>query len=386
MTMMRRCRERKLKENEESRLLIENGITSEEDIRSYPDIPPNKTEFSPNLSVHPERIVLAEDIYKENMIVNDLEEIMDNSIGNMMNSDPENVIHNDTKKVMKNDTEMVMNNETENMMDIETVKVMKNETEKVWNNDRENVINTDPENTMNYNTENTVNYNTENTVNYNTENTSKDTDDHVIKTLYEDQGFATFVEMIEKKQPIYRGNELRDHYKDIACQTVQKENSCNRRTIFGNPFEHSCILDMKNPTFVMPWSEVKVRLPDSILQKHPIEMHGTSFDSITSIHEKIKISDDEMVASPAVEYVLTGVSALEDYAVVIMPFLGNREDIRVWKFLSDDGMQTKVEPFEVPIKSKENIDQPLFYEIDGKFLKSHFFLINISRRNLTWNG
>lgn len=170
--------------------------------------------------------------------------------------------------------------------------------------------------------------------------------------------------IIEKKNNIPNENIFANHTKDSFTQTGPGKES-NRRTIFGKPFDHNFILGMSNGTAIMPNSEVKMTLPASLLKHNQVEVNCQSFRTINQLRKKLGLATDENIASPVVEYALTGYGPLQDYAVVIMPFLGSPSDLKVRKFQSDEGLNTVVESVDVPLQGKTNEDVDAFYVVKG---------------------
>lgn len=180
--------------------------------------------------------------------------------------------------------------------------------------------------------------------------------------------FDTFnndiVSKIKKSNNIPNENIFANHTKDSYTQTCPGKES-NRRTIFGRPFDYNFILGMSNGTAVMPDSEVQMTLPTSLLKQNQVEVNCQSFRTINQLRKKLGLAADENIASPVVEYALTGYGTLQDYAVVIMPFLGPPSDLKVRKFQSDEGLKTVVESADVPLQGKTNEDVDAFYIVKG---------------------
>ncbi|KAL4222087.1 hypothetical protein ACF0H5_018128 [Mactra antiquata] len=170
------------------------------------------------------------------------------------------------------------------------------------------------------------------------------------------------------KETLYpQMNLTSEYHKNSATQTCPKKVS-NRRNIFGKNFDFVEHLTGNNNTLQMPNSEVKMTLPTRVLTDGGVEVNSSTYRSLPELYEKFDISQDNVIASPAVEYILTGHTDLPYHAVVIMPFIGDEADLKVWKFRSDDGSSSPVDTFEVLRQGKTNEELDLFYNIRGNFV------------------
>ncbi|KAH3719541.1 hypothetical protein DPMN_062378 [Dreissena polymorpha] len=174
---------------------------------------------------------------------------------------------------------------------------------------------------------------------------------------------------------VYFLNEISDHFVDSETQTGVISQT-NKKNVFGQPYTHRVLADESNATVNIPNSESRMTLPLSELRKHPIEVHCCSFDCIRLIRHKMDISDDVDLASPTVEYLLPGYAKLCDYAVVVLPFIGDPSQLRVWKFQSAEGQHVVSEKVEVPLKTKINEHMDAYYEVDGN--KVHIYTKSFS--------
>ncbi|WAR09854.1 GXN-like protein [Mya arenaria] len=172
-------------------------------------------------------------------------------------------------------------------------------------------------------------------------------------------------DLLEKHTLNNKGNLLTDHYMDSSTQT-EVGSETNRRTIFGKRFEHRFLVDQSRATVEMPDSNVRMTLPVKELISHPIEVFCSSFDNIAAIRKKLGVSENLDIASPTVEYALTGNPALCDVAVIVLPFVGSEESLKVWKFKSDEGIRQVPETVEVPKKGKQNEQLDLFYIVQDR--------------------
>jgi len=159
-------------------------------------------------------------------------------------------------------------------------------------------------------------------------------------------------------------NTLADHYNTSSTQT-EMESEINRRTVFGERYEHRYLLTKNSACIQLPASDVIMTLPRKELMDHPIEVYGSSFDNIAAIRKKMAIPDDLDLASPVVEYAITGNQVFIEYAVVQLPFIGASETLKVWKFKSDEGLHQVTKSVEVPLKDKLNVYADMFYTLQG---------------------
>lgn len=162
-------------------------------------------------------------------------------------------------------------------------------------------------------------------------------------------------------------NSFNSYFVDIQTQTDVKSGG-NKRTIFSRPFDHTYILDRGNSTVQMPNSDVILTLPRSLLDKKSLEVSCSSFGNLLELRKNLGVDKNERLASPVVEYSFTGYTQLDEFACVEMPFVGDSSYLKVWKFLSDEGLNTHPVTILVPRKSKLNTELDLFYDVDGKLL------------------
>lgn len=169
-------------------------------------------------------------------------------------------------------------------------------------------------------------------------------------------------------------NTLDYNFKSIETQTEEISIS-NKRDVFGKPFEHCFSVSTKKCSVQMPHSDVILKLPESAIKDHPMEVLCTSFRFMPEIRRKFGIVNDEQIASPVVEYSLTGYGNLSDYACVELPFIGDVSELSVWKFISDEGLLETPVKVKVQLKGKTNENLDLYYVVDGKCL---FFILVLS--------
>lgn len=168
------------------------------------------------------------------------------------------------------------------------------------------------------------------------------------------------LDLLNKTPLLNEDNDLKSYYKDTQTQTGPEKTS-NCRTIFGKPFDHNFLLGPSNATVQMPDSDVKMTLPQSVLKDNKVEVNCSSFSSISPMRRKLGLSDNERIASPVVEYSLTGIGKLSEHALVVLPFFGSNEELKVRKFKSDEGLHAVVNSEEIPMQGKENENRDIFY-------------------------
>ncbi|XP_053373786.1 uncharacterized protein LOC123531340 isoform X5 [Mercenaria mercenaria] len=139
----------------------------------------------------------------------------------------------------------------------------------------------------------------------------------------------------------------------------------NRRTIFGHPFEHTIFIDESSSNLAIPSSDVILSLPRSVLKSGKVEVNCSSFSSLADLRKKLGLSDNEVLASPVVEFAITGYSVLPEHARVVLPFVGSASDLTVKKFKSDEGLNTVATSVEIAEKLKQNEDLDSFYTVEG---------------------
>ena len=150
-----------------------------------------------------------------------------------------------------------------------------------------------------------------------------------------------------------------DLYSNAETQTIDMK-QCNMTDIFGQRYQYQCYLDNFNRTLSWDKSDSKLTLPASAVEHHKVEVHASTFDDIPAVVEKFSLSADTRIASPVVEYRLTGLMQLCDYALVELPFIGETEAIDIWKCPSDGGLFQTMESQKVPVLKHENTDYDLY--------------------------
>ena len=178
-----------------------------------------------------------------------------------------------------------------------------------------------------------------------------------------------------KQDEFYFKNSVISTRTEAQTQTEVKSVR-HRRTIFGNSFDHVITLSNGQRDVRMPASGVNMTLPAYVVANHPVEVYCSSFNNLEEMYKKLAIDKDSEIASPVVEYSVNGHPEFLDYACVELPFLGEMSTLRVWKFKSDEGLQTTANQLEVPLKGKANEDIDLFYEVKGLLFYTHTFKVN----------
>lgn len=135
----------------------------------------------------------------------------------------------------------------------------------------------------------------------------------------------------------------------------------NRRDIFGRPFQISCYLDKFNRTVQWNESDSKMSLPLSALNLHSIQVQASSFHDIPAIYEKFCFSKDTRLASPVVEYCLTGCKNMSEHALVELPIINDGKlSLEIIKFRSDEGLNQLSDVEHIPILKEESKDVETF--------------------------
>ncbi|XP_053373783.1 uncharacterized protein LOC128546674 [Mercenaria mercenaria] len=146
-------------------------------------------------------------------------------------------------------------------------------------------------------------------------------------------------------------------------QTITNNLEC-KKTIFGTPFDGTFMLDETNRTLQMHYSDAAMTLPLGMTKAGQVEVSASTFRSIEATREKLGLSDDEIIASPVVEYAINGSRKLDGYAFVRLPFVGKSTNLKVKKFESDEGLETVAKSHEIPRKDKQNEDLDTYYIVD----------------------
>ena len=155
-------------------------------------------------------------------------------------------------------------------------------------------------------------------------------------------------------------NVTSELYANTGTQTFSAKET-NRRDIFGRPFQFSCYLDKFNKTAQWNKSDSKLSLPLSAFNLHSIQVQASSFHDIPAIYEKFCFSKDTRLASPVVEYCLTGCKKLSEHALVELPIINDgKESLEIIKFRSDEGLNQLTDVEHIPILEKENKDLETF--------------------------
>ncbi|XP_045168129.2 uncharacterized protein LOC123531340 isoform X2 [Mercenaria mercenaria] len=170
--------------------------------------------------------------------------------------------------------------------------------------------------------------------------------------------------IIEKKNLTVDTNLLTTYFAESYTQTGPVHIT-NRRTIFGHPFEHTIFIDESSSNLAIPSSDVILSLPRSVLKSGKVEVNCSSFSSLADLRKKLGLSDNEVLASPVVEFAITGYSVLPEHARVVLPFVGSASDLTVKKFKSDEGLNTVATSVEIAEKLKQNEDLDSFYTVEG---------------------
>ena len=164
---------------------------------------------------------------------------------------------------------------------------------------------------------------------------------------------------LDKPDILESKNLTVDLYSNAETQTIDMK-QCNMTDIFGQRYQYQCYLDNFNRTLSWDKSDSKLTLPASAVEHHKVEVHASTFDDIPAVCEKFSLSADTRIASPVVEYRLTGLTQLCDYALVELPFIGEAEAIDIWKCPSDGGLLQTLESQKVPVLKHENTDYELY--------------------------
>ena len=135
-------------------------------------------------------------------------------------------------------------------------------------------------------------------------------------------------------------------FSNAETQTLGPKES-NQRDIFGNVYQHSLYLDKFNRTVQWDKSDSKMTIPASAVALHKLYVQASSFDNIPAIFEKFCLTANSRLASPVVEYCLTGCKSLTEHALVELPILNGGTE--VYKFRSDDGIKQFAETESVPV-------------------------------------
>lgn len=185
------------------------------------------------------------------------------------------------------------------------------------------------------------------------------TEDEYIKEMYRNAANS----LVKPGQQNVK-NLTSELFVNTETQTFQNKEH-NQRDIFGESYQHDCYLDKFNRTLYWEKSDTKMTVPLSAVEFHAIHTQASSFDDINAIRNKFCFSNETRLASPVVEYRLTGCTKLEAYALVELPVINDsKQPLNVWKFCSDEGMTQNLIIEHVPILEKENADYDAYCIIE----------------------
>ena len=205
---------------------------------------------------------------------------------------------------------------------------------------------------------------------------TSETEENIINTVNVSENLASMTDKsadlnvhFEKLVQHSDKNVTSELYTNTGTQTFPAKET-NRRDTFGRPFQFSCYLDKFNRTVEWNKSDSKMSLPLSALNLHSIQVQASSFHDIPAIYEKFCFSKDTRLASPVVEYCLTGCKKLSEHALVELPIINDgKQSLEIIKFKSDEGLNQLADLEHIPILEKENKDLETFSIIrQGKAL------------------